>query len=272
MYYASVAREKNRGESKSVLNRYIYAAKSYVEKSNYDGLIALLNNAVDSFNRIKVKSENVPKIGIVGEIFLKYNDFSNNNISEWLVEQGIEVIAPQISDFFMQFFVNVKVNTKSFMEKASVKHLFAAVLEVIATEYINKIEKIVSGYKFYSPSHDIFTKAYKAKRIVDLVNQFGEGWLIPAEICSYAESGVKNIVSLQPFGCIANHIVSKGVEKVLKKYYPDINLLFLDFDSCTSEVNIFNRLYFMVKGARELIRSGDVEYYKENYKLKMDLN
>ncbi|MGC8927367.1 MAG: acyl-CoA dehydratase activase [Myxococcota bacterium] len=268
MYYASVAREKNRGESRTVLNRFIDAARMYVERSNYDGMMALLNNAVDSFNRIKVISEDVPKIGIVGEIFLKYNDFSNNNICEWLVEQGIEVIAPQIADFFMQFFVNVKVNTKSFMERASVKHLFAAVLEVVASEYINRVEKIISAYKFYSPSHDIFTKAYKAQKIVDLVNQFGEGWLIPAEVCSYAESGIRNVVSLQPFGCIANHIVSKGVEKVLKRYYPELNLLFLDFDSCTSEVNIFNRLYLMVKGAKELLYKDETEFSKGHYTLK----
>ncbi len=261
MYYASVAREFSSGESLSVLNRYIQASVPYVERANYDGLMALLNNAVDAFNRIRTKSGSVPKIGIVGEIFLKYNDFSNNNIGQWLTQQGIEVVAPQIADFFMQFFVNVKVNTKSHIEKASVKHLFAAILEVIANEYIGRIERILKGYKFYSPSHDIFTKAYKARRILDLVNQFGEGWLIPAEISSYAESGIRNVISLQPFGCIANHIVSKGVEKVLKKYYPDLSLLFLDFDSCTSEVNIFNRLYFMVKGAK---KTADGSLYVED--------
>ncbi|MCX7958846.1 MAG: 2-hydroxyacyl-CoA dehydratase, partial [Deltaproteobacteria bacterium] len=217
MYYSSVARENNKGESRLVLGRFIEASLPFIEVAHYDGLMALLNNAVDAFNRIRTRSDCVPKIGIVGEIFLKYNDFSNNNICEWLTQQGVEVIAPQIADFFMQFFVNVKVNTKSHIEKASLKHLIAAVLEVIANEYIGRIEKILKGYKFYSPSHDIFTKAYKARRIVDLVNQFGEGWLIPAEICSYAESGIKNVVSLQPFGCIANQVVSKGVEKVIKK-------------------------------------------------------
>lgn len=251
MYYASVAREYNKGESRIVLERFINSALPLVVRSDYSGLMTLLSNAVDAFNRIKTKTDSVPKIGIVGEIFLKYNDFSNNNICDWLTKQGVEVIAPQIADFFMQFFVNVKVNAKSHIEKASLKHLFAAALEVVAKEYINRIEKILKEYKFYSPSHDIYTKAYKAKRILDLVNQFGEGWLIPAEISSYAESGIKNVISLQPFGCIANHIVSKGVEKVLKKYYPDLSLLFLDFDSCTSEVNIFNRLYFMIRGARE---------------------
>lgn len=257
MYYASVAREIEKGSSYETLHRFIDAGKSFIERSNYDGLMALLNNAVDSFNRIKTVSGVVPKIGLVGEIFLKYNDFSNNNIADWLTHQGVEVISPQIADFFMQFFVNVKVNTRNFIEKASTKHLVAAILEVMAKEYISKFEKVLANYKFYIPAHDIFSKAYKASRIVDLVNQFGEGWLIPAEICSYAESNVKNVISLQPFGCIANHVVSKGVEKILKRFYPDLNLLFLDFDSCSSEVNIYNRLYFMVKNAKESICLGN---------------
>ncbi len=253
LYYANVAREIEKGSSREILIRYINASKPLIENSNYDGLMVLLSNAVESFNRLKTVSCMVPKIGLVGEIFLKYNDFSNNNIVDWLTSQGIEVIAPQIADFFMQFFVNVKVNTKSFIEKPSFKQLLAAILEVLANEYIIRFEKILANYKFYTPTHDIFSKAYKASRILDLVNQFGEGWLIPAEICSYAENNIKNVISLQPFGCIANHVVSKGVEKVLKRYYPDLNLLFLDFDSCTSEVNIYNRLYFMVKNSRESI-------------------
>ena len=270
MYYATRAREVNRGESREILHRFIDAAEPYIEKSNYDGMMALLNNAVESFNRVKTQTGTVPRIGIVGEIFLKYNDFSNNNTAEWLLDQGIEVFAPQIADFFMQFFVNMKVNAKRYIEKASVKQLAAAVLEVIANEYIGRIERILQNFKFYTPTHDIFTKAYKASRIVDLVNQFGEGWLIPAEISSYAESGVNNVVSLQPFGCIANHIVSKGVEKVLKKYYPALNLLFLDFDSSTSEVNIFNRLYFMVRNAKESTNRTPQPFSLDAFKYKFN--
>ena len=80
---------------------------------------------------------------------------------------------------------------------------------------------------------------------------FGEGWLIPAELASFAESGVNNVVSLQPFGCIANHVISKGVEKRVKSLYPKMNLLFLDFDSSTSDANVFNRLHFMVDNAKK---------------------
>ncbi|MDR0687118.1 MAG: hypothetical protein LBF55_00330, partial [Prevotellaceae bacterium] len=82
-------------------------------------------------------------------------------------------------------------------------------------------------------------------------HQYGEGWLIPGEISAFASEGINNVISLQPFGCIANQIISKGVEKRMKDKYPKLNLLFLDFDAGTSEVNVFNRLYFMVKAAKE---------------------
>lgn len=87
--------------------------------------------------------------------------------------------------------------------------------------------------------------------------QFGEGWLLPAEIVSYARQGVNNVVSLQPFGCIANHIVSRGVEKRIKSFYPDINLLSLDFDSGVSDVNITNRMLLFIDNLKNATMNYD---------------
>ena len=92
------------------------------------------------------------------------------------------------------------------------------------------------------PFEDVFEQARQASRVITLNAQFGEGWLLPGEIVSYASQGVKNVVSLQPFGCIANHIVAKGMEKRITRLFPDLNLLSLDFDSGVSEVNVTNRL------------------------------
>ena len=100
------------------------------------------------------------------------------------------------------------------------------------------------------PFGDIFDEATEAEKIISLATQFGEGWLIPAEIGTFNHFGINNVVSLQPFGCIANHIISKGIEKKIKQHYPKMNLLFLDFDSGVSDVNVHNRLHFMVKNAR----------------------
>ncbi|HSQ76890.1 MAG TPA: hypothetical protein VLT13_15115, partial [Bacteroidota bacterium] len=90
-------------------------------------------------------------------------------------------------------------------------------------------------------------------RVLSLADQFGEGWLIPAEISSLAEEGVEHVVCLQPFGCIANHIVAKGVEKRIRDLYPRLNLLYLDMDAGAGEANLHNRLHFIVQGAKEAV-------------------
>ena len=92
----------------------------------------------------------------------------------------------------------------------------------------------------------IFEKAEKAKQVISLGTQFGEGWLISGEILSFASQGVNHVISLQPFGCIANHIVEKGIEKRIKSLCPQMNILSLDFDSSVSDVNITNRLLLFI--------------------------
>jgi predicted nucleotide-binding protein (sugar kinase/HSP70/actin superfamily) len=89
-------------------------------------------------------------------------------------------------------------------------------------------------------------KAEYASEALDLSHQFGEGWMIAAEVACYAHSGINRVVCLQPFGCIANHIVAKGIEKRLKRLYPQVGLLFLDIDGGIAEVNLQNRLHFLI--------------------------
>ena len=108
-------------------------------------------------------------------------------------------------------------------------------------------------HPFYRPFSNIFHDAELAEKVVNLAGDFGEGWELPGEISHLATQEVENVVSLQPFGCIANHIISKGIEKKIKQVYPHLNLLFLDFDSSTSEANVFNRLHFMVENAKKSI-------------------
>ncbi len=117
--------------------------------------------------------------------------------------------------------------------------------------FAKSFDKIGKSFRYYRPFADIFHDAKLASKIINLSANFGEGWLIPAELAGFAENKIYNAVSLQPFGCIANQVISKGIEKKLKKIYPQMNLLFLDFDGGTSEANIFNRLHFMVENAKQ---------------------
>lgn len=111
---------------------------------------------------------------------------------------------------------------------------------------IDRVNRIAGRFRYFIPFGDIFEEAEDARKVVSLNAQFGEGWLLPAEVMSYARQGVKNVLGLQPFGCIANHIVAKGIEKRVKSFFPDINLLSLDFDSGVSDVNITNRVLLFI--------------------------
>jgi predicted nucleotide-binding protein (sugar kinase/HSP70/actin superfamily) len=188
----------------------------------------------------------VQTIGIIGEIYVKYNSFGNYGIVNWLIEQGIEVAVPPITNFLMQNFVNNDALESQFIQNKSQWKLVSRLSEFAINAYINKYEKVLTDFIRYRHIEGAREEAELASKTVNLLNQYGEGWLIPGEIAGYAKQGIKDIICIQPFGCIANHIVGKGIEKRIKKEYPDINLLFLDFDYGTSQVNVLNRLHFML--------------------------
>ena len=120
------------------------------------------------------------------------------------------------------------------------------------TDLSRKFDLPASTIRYYEKIVNIHDEAKRAEKITSLAAQFGEGWLIPAEFASFAEHGINAAISLQPFGCIANHVISKGIEKKVKDIYPDMNLLFLDFDGGVSEVNVLNRLHFIARAAKNV--------------------
>ncbi len=251
MYYSTVARETRKGASDRLLEKYLRAVQPRMLRRDVATIFRLLKRAVTEFNAVPVDTVPRPRIGIVGEIYIKYNSFGNQNVVNWLVSQGVEPVVPPLIDFFLQSFVNFDVNKRQNIRRASLSDVVIYFFEQYANRFVSRTNRIMRHYSRYEPSHDIRDMSAKAAEILNLANQFGEGWLIPGEIAAFAESGVNNVVSVQPFGCIANHVVSKGVEKRIRDRYPDMNLLFLDFDSGMSEVNILNRLHFMVKNMSE---------------------
>ncbi len=247
LFYSTVVREINKGDSRKLVEIYEENAKQLALRQDINGLYNLIKKAVSDFNQVKVNDKFYPKIGLVGEIYIKYNSFGHQFIVDWLIEHGVEVIVPPLLSFFTQEFVNIKANKKNNLFKAEISDIYLLFLEQLANKHIRRTNRILKKFRYYSPFHNIRHVAKKASEIINLANQFGEGWLIPAEISSFSEQGIDNVVCVQPFGCIANHIVSKGVEKKMKEMFPKLNLLFLDFDDGTSEVNVLNRLHFMIR-------------------------
>jgi predicted nucleotide-binding protein (sugar kinase/HSP70/actin superfamily) len=247
MYNAVTVREKMQGEAQRSFDFYMKCAHDLIIQKQSGRLSHLLKQAVADFNMIPVHRRELTKIGLVGEIFVKYNHHAQAYISQWLRERDMEVMTPPILDFAMQYFVNSQVNHACGIESMSpVEKLLQPVFLNRVNSRIRATEKVLKDFRFYSPSHSIFEKAQCAAEILHLSNQFGEGWMIAAEVATYAERGVNKVVCVQPFGCIANHIVAKGIEKRLKQRYPSMDILYLDIDSGIAEVNLQNRLHFMI--------------------------
>lgn len=253
LFHATVVREtgKIKGKAKELKEKYLELAKAEIEKNNSKGLLELLRQAAEEFDAFAKPDEQLPQVGIVGEIYLKFNSFSHKNITEWLMEHSIEVMPPLLTPFFMQAFVNRITNKKFGLERHHIPGFIADVLYGWVNSQIQKFNQVGEKFRYFTPIENIFELANDGKTVINMAAQFGEGWLLPAEIINFAKSGILNVISLQPFGCIANHIISKGIEKRIKSLYPHMNLLSLDFDSGVSDVNVMNRLLLFVENIQK---------------------
>ena len=242
MFNACIVRERKLGIAHQLRDKYMAASAEYILRNDADGLVSLIGKAAREFNDNTIDKD-VPKVGIVGEIFLKFNPFSHENIEKYIISKGIEVVPPLLAPFFLQEFVNVEVQKHLHLSASKMPDIAVrAIYQMIIGRRIKSINKAASAFRFFRPFSNIYDNAKRVKGIVSLAAQFGEGWLLPADIIGYIHDGVNNVLSLQPFGCIANHIISKGIEKKLHELYPKLNMLSLDFDSGVSSVNVTNRL------------------------------
>ena len=244
-YHASVVREVQPGAAARLRDRYLTAACPLIEQNRPEQLYAALARAAADFDRI-CRPEEHPKVGIVGEIFLKFHPFAQKHVTDWLVGQGIEVVYPALADFFLQGFVNAREKKRSHLGNRYLPDFLISSLYGRVQKQLDRVNGAGRGFRYFVPFDNIFEKAALARPFISLDAQFGEGWLIAGEIATLAGQGVDHIVSLQPFGCIANQIVEKGIENRIKQHFPRLNLLSLDFDSSVSEVNITNRLLLFI--------------------------
>lgn len=257
MYYAIAPREKVKGTAKKLADKYTELAFPGIESGNSKMLLKLLADAVRDFNSVELARQYAPKIGVVGEIYVKYNPKGNAYLVENLINEGIEVVLPPLINMFTQWFVNVNIRRDEQLEGGWLLNKTANLLEKYFDSMYYKFEKVKEDFKFDIRSHHIRHVAELAGEVMNLTNlYFGEGWLIAGDISAFAKDGIKNVLCLQPFGCIANHIIARGIEKSLKSKYDDLSILFLDIDSGTSEVNLQNRLHLLLKRAREQADTG----------------
>ncbi|MGW8250678.1 MAG: acyl-CoA dehydratase activase-related protein, partial [Anaerolineales bacterium] len=250
LYHASIVRERHRGDADSLADKYMLPFENGSMPLTRSVVIETLRQAVSEFNSLSMDKERRPKVGIVGEIYVKYNTFVNNNLVQWLIDQQVEVILPPLLSFFTGSFIGLKAGVQARIRHPDLLYYIAALGKKLVRSVISEADAVSSEFRFYHPRKDDDETARTAQSIVQLTHQYGEGWLLSGEIGEYVKAGVENIICLQPFGCIANHVIAKGVAKRIQNIYQDLNLLYLDLDAGISQVNYFNRLHFFLEQAR----------------------
>ena len=191
-----------------------------------------------------------PKVGIVGEILVKFSPLANNHVVELLESEGAEAVMPDLMDFLLYSFYNSNFKAEHLGTKRSTARLCNAGIALL--EYFRKAaKKELAASCHFAPPSAINELAQMAKGFVSLGNQTGEGWFLTGEMLELLHSGVNNIICTQPFGCLPNHIVGKGVIKELRRNYPQSNIIAVDYDPGASEVNQLNRIKLMLATAQK---------------------
>ncbi|SFU34558.1 2-hydroxyacyl-CoA dehydratase [Butyrivibrio sp. M55] len=207
---------------------------------------------IEDFDRIEIKDEVKPRVGIVGEILVKFAPAANNHLVKLLEDEGAEAVVPDLMDFMLYCFYNqiYKAENIGTSKKTA---LFCRLgiwgLEKLRSSASKAFEKSVH----FDPPTDIYETVEYAKPIVDIGNQTGEGWFLTGEMVELIKNGASNIVCTQPFGCLPNHVVGKGVIKQMRHLYPGCNIVAIDYDPGASEVNQLNRIKLMLSTAQKKV-------------------
>ncbi len=210
----------------------------------------------DFDNNLPIRGIQKPKVGIVGEILVKFMPAANNYLVELLEAEGAEAVVPDLMDFLFYCFYNSNFKAEELGMKKSTARLCNAGIKFL--ELIRgTAEKAFAKSKHFTTPSRIRDLAQYAKPLVSLGNQTGEGWFLTGEMLELIHSGVNNIVCTQPFACLPNHIVGKGVIKELRRQYPLSNIVAIDYDPGASEVNQLNRIKLMLSTAQKNMRKQD---------------
>ncbi len=242
--------EKIKGSADKLYNYWVDVCKETIEKGGFRDFRDNLKNIIKDFDNLEIDDHiEKPKVGVVGEILVKYHPTANNDIVSLLENEGAEAVVPELLDFFSYSAYNTVIKHKE-MIKSNLKGSILSSAAIKLIDYYRKeaIEAFESSKRFLPP-HNIKELANKAKKHLSLGNQTGEGWFLTAEMVALLEEGVNNILCLQPFACLPNHITGKGMIKGLKRSYPNANIAPIDFDPGASEVNQINRIKLMLTAA-----------------------
>jgi predicted CoA-substrate-specific enzyme activase len=244
--------EQVAGSANEMHRKWVKICTDFVSSKNpsYFKFRQLCRAIVKDFDGLPITDEVKPRVGVVGEILVKFLPSANNYLVELLESEGAEAVVPDLIDFFLYCFKNTefKADELGFKSSTAIKGR----LGIKAIEFLRgtAAKALKESKNFHAPSN-IDALADMASKFVSLGNQTGEGWFLTGEMLELIHSGTNNIVCAQPFACLPNHVVGKGVIKELRHQYPLSNIVAIDYDPGASEVNQLNRIKLMLSTANK---------------------
>ncbi len=214
-------------------------------------ILANMENICRDFAQVKTAGEEKIKVGIVGEIYVKFAPLGNNNLEDFLHKEDAEVVVPGLLDFLLYTIDTHQEDRKLYGHSKAKAMIFSFLVNKFSALQNEMIAAIKRHPPLRAPSNFAHTKAL-AKDYIHYGVKMGEGWLLTAEMLELLDSGVNNIVCTQPFGCLPNHICGRGMVRKIKEGYPEANIVAIDYDSSATKVNQENRLKLMLSTGRKL--------------------
>ncbi|MEA5004746.1 MAG: acyl-CoA dehydratase activase-related protein [Christensenella sp.] len=245
--------EKNKGETDALFDKWVAKVQDIVKNTRYFGYRKASKQMVRDFEAIERTNVVKPKVGIVGEILVKYHPDANNHAIEVIEREGGEAVMPALMEFFTYSLYSCKFKHE---EMGKSKGVYKASMFGIwfVNWFRNPIQRALRKSKYYTPYPNIHHLAEQSEDMISCGNCTGEGWFLTAEMLHLIEEGAPNIICVQPFACLPNHVVGKGMIRGIRNTYPQANIVAVDYDPGASEVNQLNRIKLMIYSAFENLK------------------
>lgn len=259
--------EKIKGSANILYEKWNALCLENIKDGNKSTFRRNIYHIVEDFDKLEINNIVKPKVGIVGEILVKFHPTANNNVVDIIESEGAEAVVPDLLGFFLYCAYNENFkyeNLGSTRGKRLANNAFIGFLEMFRMHVKIALKKS----KRFAPPESIYKLAEGASKIMSLGHSTGEGWFLTAEMVELIESGVKNIICMQPFACLPNHVTGKGMMKALKTVYPGTNIAAIDYDPGASEVNQLNRIKLMLSVAFKRLETEKAETETESKTLK----
>ena len=256
MLYRTRPYEAEEGAANELFEDFMERARRLAPNFTRSSFTKLSRQAITAFDTLPLTGEGTkPRVGVVGEILVKFHPTANNHVVDVIEAEGCEAVVPGLLDFFLYSMSNAQVQKDELGSSAVTRATMDAAIGLV--DWMRKpVDEMLERSDRFERPEPIAVMQEKARKILSLCNNMGEGWLLTAEMLDLIDHGAPNIICTQPFACLPNHVVGKAVIKELRRQHPESNIVAVDYDPGASEVNQLNRIKLMISVAKENMRAG----------------